>query len=607
MSAATASIVVADHGLQPIGDWEQIAARAPQLAATVDAYLVELAKTLTPPSVKAAAVTLRQFAGYVTAVDPHCTTAASITGHHVGDYCLWLALHGRTRRSVSADAINRRFGQLRLFFERLVEWGHDDAPVSVPLPARRRGQRTPAAPGPQRLRRQRSDDSTDSAVQPRPRQPADHSWAQIAELAPRMAETMTAYLEQIAVSSRPGTVDAASLALRQFATHLTRTDPACVSVAAVERRHVESFKIALAARSGRTGALSTQTIRHRLGMLRTFFERIIDWDDPDAPRRVPVFAGDIPKADEPLPKFLDDPTAAKFMAALAVEPNRRRRLIVELLARTGMRVGELGGLRDDAMYRLGDTYWLRIPVGKLHNDRTVPLHPMLVGLINDYRAWRGPTDSGLLVERDDHQPMDPRTIYRHVTAVGRRAGVGHVHPHALRHTLATQCINRGMSLEAIAALLGHRSPRMTLIYARISDTTVAEQYFTATRALEAGDVTPAGTDDAVRRAAELHRRLLGNGHCTRPLELDCRFQTICEGCGFFQTGPEFVPILRRQRDDATAHNDRVRTDLYGDLIRVINETEASSADDSGAALARPRATRTAPATTGPAKPGSTIA
>ena len=64
---------------------------------------------------------------------------------------------------------------------------------------------------------------------------------------------MTAYLEQLAVSSRPGTVDAASLALRQFADHVTRTDPACVSVAAVERRHVESFKIALAARSGRRG------------------------------------------------------------------------------------------------------------------------------------------------------------------------------------------------------------------------------------------------------------------------------------------------------------------------------------------------------------------
>jgi integrase len=89
------------------------------------------------------------------------------------------------------------------------------------------------------------------------------------------------------------------------------------------------------------------------------------------------------------------------------------------------------------MYRISDTYWLRIPLGKLHNDRSVPLHPMLVGLINDYRAWRGPTDTGLLVERDDHQPFDRRTIHRYVQAIARRAGVGHVHPHQLRHTLAT--------------------------------------------------------------------------------------------------------------------------------------------------------------------------
>jgi integrase len=144
-------------------------------------------------------------------------------------------------------------------------------------------------------------------------------------------------------------------------------------------------------------------------MLCTFFARIIDWDYPDAPRRVAIFTGDLPKADEPTPKFLDDPSAAKFMAALATDPNRLRRLIVELLARTGMRAGELGGLRDDAAYRLGDTHWLRIPVSGRHNDRSVPLHPLLVGLISDYRAWRGPTSSGLPVERDDHQPFDRRT------------------------------------------------------------------------------------------------------------------------------------------------------------------------------------------------------
>jgi integrase len=118
-----------------------------------------------------------------------------------------------------------------------------------------------------------------------------------------------------------------------------------------------------------------------------------------------------------------------------------------------MRAGEIAALTDDAMVHIGDMFWLQIPVGELHNDRYVPLHPILVQLITNYRTTRGPTSSGRLVERNDSHPFDRRTIHRYVAAVAKRAGVGHVHPHQLRHTLA-QTINRGMSLEAIAALLG---------------------------------------------------------------------------------------------------------------------------------------------------------
>ena len=79
-------------------------------------------------------------------------------------------------------------------------------------------------------------------------------------------------------------------------------------------------------------------------------------------------------------------------------------------------------------------------------------------------------------------------------------------------------INRGMSLEAIAVLLGHRSMRMTLTYARISDRTVAEEYFRVTQAVEAsyesGEPLPASVEGTnMRRIAAEHRRLLGNGHC----------------------------------------------------------------------------------------------
>ena len=42
---------------------------------------------------------------------------------------------------------------------------------------------------------------------------------------------------------------------------------------------------------------------------------------------------------------------------------------------------------------------------------------------------------------------------------------------------------------------------------------------------------------------EMHRRMLGNGYCARPVEMDCHFESICESCSFFVTTIEFRPTL----------------------------------------------------------------
>jgi len=567
MSAAT--VVVGPDVALP-GVWAEIAGQAPVLAETMTAYLDLLSKRLAPVSVAMAEVNLRQFAAHLIATDRSCRSARDVTASQVADWCAGLA-----ERAVSAETIDYKLDVLRRFFEHLHDHGHRDAPPEIPVARRHRLPRPPGALRPVTVRPVQGPMAVKEPRVPKPKPPSralpkETTWEEIALRAPQMVATMTAYLEQTTVSHRPSSVQAYSLGLRHLAAHVTATDANCVAVADISRAHIENYKLALAARQGWKGNLTTTTIRHNLGMIRTFFERIIDWDWDDAPRRVPIFAGDIPKADEPTPKFLDDPTAAKFMATLAVDPDRRRRLLVELLARTGMRAGEVGGVRDDAVYRVGDRWWLRVPIGKLHNDRNVPLHPLLVGLISDYQAWRGPSRNGFLLEREDGQPFDRRTIHRYVERVAKRAGIGKVHPHKLRHTLATQCLNRGMSLEAIAALLGHRSPRMTLVYARISDENVADQYFAATQAVEAEAAAAPSADSP--HSSGPPRRLLANGHCTRPTQLDCRFQTVCEGCGFYETDIEFIDILRRQRDDATAHADAARAKLYDQLVAVIDAT-----------------------------------
>jgi hypothetical protein len=73
------------------------------------------------------------------------------------------------------------------------------------------------------------------------------------------------------------------------------------------------------------------------------------------------------------------------------------------------------------------------------------------------------------------------------------------------------------------------------------------------------------------------RGLLGNGHCTRPVELDCRFQTMCEGCGFFETSDEFIPILQRQHHNALEHNDLPRAKIFDELVTFLASDHTPSA------------------------------
>ncbi|MDQ3029681.1 MAG: hypothetical protein M3R09_06540 [Actinomycetota bacterium] len=65
------------------------------------------------------------------------------------------------------------------------------------------------------------------------------------------------------------------------------------------------------------------------------------------------------------------------------------------------------------------------------------------------------------------------------------------------------------------------------------------------------------------------------GHCTRPPELDCAFESICETCTFFQTGIKFRPTLQAQHDNAEAKGQHHRVELFNRLLSDLKEGEAS--------------------------------
>ena len=211
----------------------------------------------------------------------------------------------------------------------------------------------------------------------------------------------------------------------------------------------------LSGRDGTSGTLSANTFGQRLRMLRVFFERIIEWDWPGAPPRNPVIGGDIPPRPDPLPRFLDDRDAARLMAAARVRADPRDRLVTELPARTGMRAGEPADLEGDAVVLTGAAHWLRIPSASSATTATCPCTPSWShcsppGPPSTWpasapaAAWPPATAAPCTATRPAVSPAAPAA-----------AAASSVHPRQLRHTLATQAINRGMRLEAIAALPGH--------------------------------------------------------------------------------------------------------------------------------------------------------
>jgi integrase/recombinase XerD len=404
-----------------------------------------------------------------------------------------------------------------------------------------------------------------------------------ASVPPRLAATLQGYVEQMRLSLRPGSIVHIERVLREFALWLTAHAPEVSAVADLRRAHIERYKRYLAERPNTRGRRpAKRTLAGDLGTLRICLERLSEWQGEDAPTRVLMFPGDVPRLDDPLPRFIDDAAAAKLLRAARAETDAFARLSVEFLARTGLRRGEFINLKVDSVVQIGSAYWLHVPLGKMRTDRYIPLHPQLTELLDDWVSHRPASlrEPWLFMNRG--RRIGVRRVEQAVWKVARDAGTGHLTPHQLRHTLATQAINRGMSLEAIAALLGHKSMRMTMVYAKIANRTVADEYFRVSEQVEAlydaPKELPAEAEGTEMRKlrAEMHRRMLGNGYCARPVGLDCHFESICESCVYFQTTLEFRPTLQRQRDDAAEKGQVGRLRIFDGLLERLDAQAKAS-------------------------------
>ncbi len=383
--------------------------------------------------------------------------------------------------------------------------------------------------------------------------------------------TLVVYLQRLAATLAPATVSGRATALGYFGGHLAKVDPALRSVADLDRRrHIETYLTTVAAATSlRTGKpISTEERRGRVIAVHCFLNDIGQWGWPEAPSRRLVFPRDTPRRAQPLPRYLPAEADRRLSEALTRSDETLAANALLLARATGLRMGELVDLELDCVHEVpGQGAWLKVPLGKLATERMVPLDEHSLAIVDRIVAARSPG-------RPLPHPRDGRLVDFLLTHHGRRltpdalrgtlrraaatAGIASVTPHQLRHTYATALINAGVSLQALMALLGHKSAAMSLRYGRLFDSTVRADYERAlTLAKERlGPVLPEAPGDEKEgdwRELPLVKSRLAGGYCLRTAAQGvCPYTNVCEHCPNFRSEPAMLAVLSAQRTDAKA-------------------------------------------------------
>lgn len=150
--------------------------------------------------------------------------------------------------------------------------------------------------------------------------------------------------------------------------------------------------------------------------------------------------------------------------------NVRDLAIVDLLMSTGMRVGELVAL-DIADVDLQEREC--IVTGKGNKQRPVYFDARAKLHLSEYLESRMDDNPALFVSLDSRTArMSVGNVEARLRELGKASGVGRIHPHKFRRTLATHAIDKGMPIEQVQKLLGHAKIDTTMHYAMVDQSNV---------------------------------------------------------------------------------------------------------------------------------------
>ncbi|MDQ3461869.1 MAG: tyrosine-type recombinase/integrase [Actinomycetota bacterium] len=371
---------------------------------------------------------------------------------------------------------------------------------------------------------------------------------------PEIRRVVLRYLETRATTLRPSTVENRADILEAFGVWLGEHHPKVEQLEQLDRSMLEEFLTwnrtrPSRGRRGKGQPVSVKSAHQGVATLKTFFEDLALWGWTQRPPRVLLHRSDLPRLPDAVPRALPPDVDRDLMAGVVQLDDIAARCAIRILRGTGMRLGELLDLELDCLLDFaGHGSWVRVPLGKLATERTVPLDEETLQAFDVWIAQRGrqrslphprtgrPADFLFMI---GGRRMGSARVRRNLDEAARLAGLvdgsgrpRHVTPHQLRHTYGTELVNGGMSLQALMALLGHVTPEMTLRYASLASETVRAAYDDAigkTRTKQ--HLLVAGQRSFVPEGVEwLHAEMIktrvAHGYCSRhPAAGACPYAT----------------------------------------------------------------------------------
>jgi site-specific recombinase XerD len=299
---------------------------------------------------------------------------------------------------------------------------------------------------------------------------------------PTLDEAFDIAVQNLATTLRPSSIASYRYTLNGFLSYLRAAFPEIKEFAQLRRTpHIVGWLRTLYEHKP---ALVNSTRAIHIIMVRRVLNDIAL--NSKHPLKEPLFLrGDVPPQDLCLPKPLSVEDDIRLQEQLRKRDDLCANALL-LMRATGIRIGESRVLRTDALRHLGGPDWaLHVPVGKLHNERWVPVDSHGCDIFARILQLRipphsCPQKSGLLLRKNSGKPPSYFAMSRTLHQAAQLAGCsGRVTPHRLRHTYATSLLRAGVSILAIQKLLGHRSIVMTMRYVQVTQVDLQREYHQA--------------------------------------------------------------------------------------------------------------------------------